>query len=724
LPDIGRRAPETTGSTRPPAYLDSLPLIHVEVGYGSLGRDGSLGYEGKAVTVQGRPYRHALSANAPARLSFRLDGSFTTFRCEVGFNDDVRRGVSHCSFAVLADGREVCAAAHVVAGDRPRSLVADVAGAQRLELVTTTSQWEYCHSVWLDPLVDYVALGSGGERIIDCLGRTEITVPAIRPRGARCIATLASGSYGALLDDFLGSLFANGACQDSLVVLFSIGDDFVCRRIAAKYGAILIPCTLKAPLGVSVKALLYSVARVVDAPAFICLDADMLVLGDLRPLFGAIEACPTGSILACREGNGRGYRNLEHVLMTAYGGRVGDIERLIGAQNGEGSYPLVVNDGLFAGSRMALLALDDAIARMRGAAGWVEERRDISYRNQFIFNLALAHLGCGVELDPTYNLQLHVQNAELRWSVGRIEALWNGRTVRVLHFSGAGRHKYPEWRNLFARVAEPLLGRGDGDLYADFLLALRVWTGRHGVAALTWSFYGTTDAKSARVRDPSVLPLLGLLHYMVRSNGCIRVLETGTAKGVSAACLASAVACRQGGRVVTFDPAPHAERLELWQALSVSMSACIEQRAEGSLEGMAAALAAGERYEAALLDSIHCADHVWAEFQLASQLVCAGGLILIHDVRLANFTVEQALQRIEATGYGVTRLWTADAGVTEDDYLGLAVIENRRRRSDGDLPCHDRGVGREEMPWPSGRSGQSPSTGSVKATSDQQGPTA
>jgi predicted O-methyltransferase YrrM len=676
--DISHTA-AVAGSDQPPVYLDSLPLLDAEVGYGALGRGGSLGYEGKPVLVQGRSYAHALSTHAPARLSFRLGDGFSTFRCEVGLNDDVHRGISDCSFAVLADGREVCTA-HVAAGDRPQPLVADIAGAQRLDLVVTTSRWEYCHSVWLDPQVDVVPLAASIECIIDCMGRTEIMVPAVRPRSPRCIATLATGSYASMLDDLLGSLFANGACQDALVVVFSVGDDPICRRIATKYGATVIPCTLKAPLGVSIKALLYSVARVVDASQFLCLDADMLVLQDLRPLFGAIAACPEGTILACREGNGDGYRNLEHILTTAYGGRASDIELLLGAQKGEGSYPLVVNDGLFAGSRTAFLALDNAISRMRNAAGWVEERRDLSYRNQFIFNLALAQLGCGVELDPTWNLQLHVQNAALAWSGGRMSATWNGRAVRVLHFSGGGRHKYPEWRNLFARVAEPLLGGGDGDLYADFLWALRAWTGRLGVAALTWSFYGTSDAKSARVRDPSVLPLLGLLHYIIRANGCVRVLETGTAKGVSAACLASAVACRDGGCVVTFDPTPQAERLDLWQALPAPMAASIEQRTQGSLEGMAAAFAAGERYEAALLDSIHTEDHVWAEFQLASRLVCSGGLILIHDVRLQNFTVERALKRIEAAGYGVTRLWTADAGVIEDDYLGLAVIENRHRK--------------------------------------------
>jgi predicted O-methyltransferase YrrM len=671
-------------------YLDSLVPSHVEVGYGSYGCHGDLGYEGKSVVVQRRPYYHALSAHAPARIVFQLDRRFTTFRCQIGFNDDVYPGASHASFTVLGDSRQVCASVHVVAGDPPRNVVADITGVQHLELIVSTSQWEYCHSIWLDPLVDCVPLGTREERIVDCLARTEITIPTLRPRSSRCIATVASAGYAGLLDDLLGSLYANGCCEDALTVVFLIGDDSECRRIVAKYGATLISCTLKAQLGVSVKALLYSVARVVDAQQFICLDADLLILQSLRPIFGALEACASESILACREGNHRGYRDLQHALMSAYGGRVADLARLLGTPNGEGSYPLVVNDGLFAGTRVALLALDDAISRMPSAVAWLDERRDIHYRNQFVFNLALARLGCGVELDPTYNVQLHTQNVDLRWAGGRIEAAWSGRIARVLHFCGNGRRKYPEWRNLFAQVPDPLVGRGDGDLYSDFLTALRVWVGRYGARALAWSFYGTTDAQTACIRDPSVLPLLALLHYVVRANGCIRVLEAGTGRGVSAACLASAVAFRQGGRVVTFDPAPQPERLELWKALPPVMSACIEQRIEDSIQGMAAALSASEQYEAALLDSLHNEDHVWTEFQLASQLVCAGGLILIHDVRFKHGTVEQALQRIEAAGYGVTRLWTASAGITEDDFLGLAVIENRGRNGEGQSPVrHD-----------------------------------
>jgi predicted O-methyltransferase YrrM len=666
-------------------YLDTLPLERADVGYGQLGTLGSLGYEGKSVLVRRQHYKRALSTHPPAHLAFNLGGRFARFCCQVALNDDVAYSVTHADFIVLADGRRVAAATHVAAGQPPRDLYADISGAQLLELVVKTSHWERSHAVWLDPQVEEPGADTPASTLLDCLGRAEITLLHPRPRAKCCIGTVVSPGFEGLLDDMLGSLYANGGCQDALLVVFALGANMACERVAAKYGATLVHCQPHARVNATSKALLYSMACVVDAELFLCLDADMLVLNNLNPVFAAIEACPEGSILACREGNDEGFRNLEHILYTAYGGQSTDIQRLVGTPSDEATYPLVVNDGLFAGSRAALLALDGIIRSMSYAPTWTDQRRDIWWRNQFIFNLALARLRCGVELDATYNVQLHVQDVQISYVGGRMQAMWHGRPVRVLHFGGIGRRKYPEWRNLFARVPDPLVERGDGDGYSAFLTALRAWIGRYGLTALAWSFYGTTDGRTAQVRDARTFPLLALLHYLIRSNGCVRVLETGTARGVSTACLASAIFYRTNSRVVTFDFHTYPERTELWAALPETMSACIEPRAVGSLEGMAAALAAGERYDVALLDTLHTEEHVWAEFQLAAQLVCPGGLILIHDVRYAHGTVEQALQRIEAAGYGVVRLWTAECGAREDDQLGLAVIENRRRAVQEDM---------------------------------------
>lgn len=667
-------------------YLDALAVQQAQVGYGHLGLKGQLGYENKQVTVQGRPFAHALSTHPPAHLCFQLNGRYTHFHCHVALNDDVPPGRSHADFIVVADGRRLATARNVVAGAAPHLLQADVRGVQTLELIVRTNRWELCHAVWLDPQLTDMAVSPHNNTLLDCLGRVQITLPPEPLRAQRCLATVVSPGFEALLDDMLGSFYANGRCHDVLLVVFTVGDSPAMRQVLQKYQAVRLQCQPHARVNATVKAALYSIAHVVDAAQFLCMDADMLVLGDLSPLFAMLSACPEGSVLACREGNGRGwhtFNNLQHALCSVYGGQECDLQRLVGRPNGEGAYPLVVNDGLFAGSRTALLALDETIRAMTHAPAWTDARRDIWWRNQFIFNLALAKLHCGVELDETYNIQLNSHDVQFEEANGRIQATWHGRQARVLHFNGLGRQKNPAWRHRFAAVPDPLVGQGGGDGYADFVAALRVWIGRYGLRQMAWSFYGKADARSAAITDPDTFPLLALLHYLIRANGCERVLETGTARGVSAACLASAVAHRPNGRVVTFDPTNYPERHALWAALPAPMQQCLEARLADSLTGMAAALAAGEQYEAALLDSLHTAEQVWAEFQLAAQLVCPGGLILIHDVCLPGGTVAQALRQIEAAGYPVARLWTAECGIAEDDGLGLAVITNRQTARDG-----------------------------------------
>ncbi len=658
-------------------YLDSVKLLQMQVGYGDLGMYGSLGYEGRHVTVRKQHYEHAFSTHPPARLRFHIDRQFASFACQVALNDDVPAGLSHADFSVVADGREVANEPYVQAGEPPRPLVADISGAEYLELVVRTSRWENSHAVWLDPQVDESP--APVTHLFDSLSRAEMIVPERLPRTERCIATVVSPGFEHLLDDMLGSLYANSCCNDALVVVFVLNGNDSCERVIAKYKATAVRCQSRAGLNPMSKAVMYSTARVVDAKHYLCLDADMVVLGDLRPIFATLQALPEGRILCCREGNSHNANHLGSAIGWIYGGGQADLTKL-GVTPEEQSYSLVVNDGLFAGDQSALRALDGAIRAMPQACAWVDGHSKVKWRNQFIFNLALARLQCGVELDPLYNVQLHVQDVNFFEQGSRLRATWRGREPRVLHFSGGAKRKYPQWQGKFS-IDDPLAGKTSGDSYAVFVEALRAWLGRHGVNALAWSFYGLTSGDSAVVKDPSTLPLLATLHYLIRANGCVRVLETGTARGISAACLASAVAHREGGRVVTLDPFLHAGREELWAMLPDSYQSCIEAREVDSIAGMQAALDAGEVYEAVLLDSLHEAEHVWAEFQVATEIVCPGGLILIHDATYAGGTVPATLARIEAAGYNVVRLWAADGGAAEDDHLGLAVIENRRRRA-------------------------------------------
>jgi hypothetical protein len=433
----------------PAIALDDLEPLFVAVGWGGLGRHGELGYEDGVVAVGGRRYRSALSTHPPGQVRFAVPGGGRRFRCAVAINDDAGGGSAHACFAVLVDGRVVAEAVHVGPGTGPVPLEAAVGGAATVDLVVSTSAWDGCHAVWLDPV--FVGEGAEGDRaevadaaavvvVTDPLERADMVPLVGAAPAARCIATVGSAGFEGWLDDLLGSVRANGRCPDALLVVVALDDSPVVHEVAARHGAAVVRCRLRRPLDPTAKAVLYSVGRLVPAERFVCLDADMLVLDDLGPLFGAMEACTPGTILVCGEGNDHGLGDLRTALDVAYGGGP---DPPFFARSGEvADAPLVVNDGLLAGSRAAFLALEREVRGLPGVVGWVDERPDIRWRNQFAVNVALVRSGAAVELDPTWNVQLQAQ--DVTTDGGR--ARWRGRDVRILHFNGVGKHRLGDFR--------------------------------------------------------------------------------------------------------------------------------------------------------------------------------------------------------------------------------------------------------------------------------------
>jgi cephalosporin hydroxylase len=440
--------------------LDELDPVRAEVGYGNLGRHGWLGYEDARVIVAGRTYTSALSTHPPARLRFAVPAGCVRLRCWVALNDDVAGSGSHATFTVVADGRVAAEAKYVRAGAAPVPLVANLPGASMLDLVVSTTSWAYCHAVWLEPVFDMASVtgqSPGAVPVVsDPLLRADIVIPEGLDTAEQCIATVGSAGFEPWVDDLLGSVRTFAGCPEAHLVVFVLGDAPALEEVANRHQATVVRCRPRLPLNPTCKSVLYAVASVIPAERFICLDADMLVLARLDPLFGAIDACLPGAILACGEGNDHGIPDLATALDVAYGG--GPDPPFFARESDLGKYPLVINDGLLAGSSGAFGALDAELRRLPDAVRWLDERGDIRWRNQFAANVALARMVAAAELDPTWNVQLHVQDVEVDGS----RASWRGRDVRVLHFSGNGKLRYGSLREAIrgeARFAD-LASRG------------------------------------------------------------------------------------------------------------------------------------------------------------------------------------------------------------------------------------------------------------------------
>lgn len=425
--------------------VDQFPILDWFASYGRLGLLGRLGYENQQVRVQGRAFQHSVSAHAPSEVRFMLPPGDGRLRCEVALNDDVAARRTCADFLVLADNSVLAAVPGVRPGEPARKLTARLRGPCTLSLRVETSHRDYCHSVWLDPCWENQTT-SPGAPWRDALGRVESLEGQRDFQTDKAIVTLVTPGYERLLDQLLGSLAAHGKCPATVRFVFTVEPDSECEAVIGRHGATMIRCRRLGPRNQTLKAVLYSAASVIEARQYLCLDADTLVLEELGPLFECLEALPPQSVLVAKDAFLRA-GPLGDQLSRHYAGRDDDLSWLIGALEDEANYPLVVNDGVFASSRRGLLALESLLRSWPNAIAWMDQLRDHGWRNQFLFNLALARLRCGVELDETYNLQMHMH--DVLWQQrreGKIRATWRGRPVRVLHFCGWGREKYVRWR--------------------------------------------------------------------------------------------------------------------------------------------------------------------------------------------------------------------------------------------------------------------------------------
>jgi hypothetical protein len=555
--------------------LDGLDPIYAEIGYGELGRHGQLGYEDARVVVAGKAYASALSTHPPARLRFAVPVGCARLRCQVALNDDVADRGSYATFRVVADGRVIAEAKRVRAGAAPVPMVANLASASVLDLVVSTSAWAYCHAVWLEPVFDVP--GADGQSpgavpvVSDPLLRADITVPEGLHPAERCIATVGSAGFEQWVDDLLGSIRTFADCPDARLAVFALGDAPALEEVARRHGAMIVRCRPRLPLNPTSKSVLYAVASVIPAQRYICLDADMLVLSRLDILFDAIDVCSPEAILACSEGNVHGIPDLSAVLDVAYGG--GSDPPFFARASDLGKYPLVINDGLLAGSRSAFDALATEVCRLPDAVRWVDERADIRWRNQFAVNVALARMGAAVEIDPTWNIQLHVQDVDVDGS----HVSWRGQDVRVLHFSGASKHRYEPLRDAVrgeVRRADlanngrsreaAVLGRAlttagpvnrpvaEGPARLEAAMAVPdSGDSLSGLAVLRARPWRSVELPDALATVPTMLwyPELQLLHWLARDyvTGAGQIVDGGSFLGGSTAALASGLAARSDG---------------------------------------------------------------------------------------------------------------------------------------------------------------------------------
>ncbi len=284
---------------------------------------------------------------------------------------------------------------------------------------------------------------------LDCLSRTLVTPHPTLLRARRCIVSIVSPGYEHLLDTMLQTLARFGECKDAIKVVLCVDGDDKCRSVIARHRATMIECTSLGEPNASMRGALYSVARWVEAEEFLLLDADMLIVGSLQPLFESLQVLAPLSVGMVRARRGGWLPELEdpsdlpHVMRQDFGGSPEDVAFITGQSNIPRFYWF--NGGLMLARREALLNMDAALRGLEPFGSlWLDERRDLYWREEGLMDMALALSGQGALLDDAWNLLTFRQGVEVKWQDDRLHLTHQGRPVRVLHFAGRGKPLYGE----------------------------------------------------------------------------------------------------------------------------------------------------------------------------------------------------------------------------------------------------------------------------------------
>jgi len=123
-------------------HLSTVAMVSATVGRGQVELDQSAGgdapADGTLITIGGHVYNRGIGTTAPSEILYYLGGRCTGLTVDVGIDDEAPTAIP-ATFTVYADDSVAAESGPVASGDAPRTLTADLTGAQWLRLVTTGS---------------------------------------------------------------------------------------------------------------------------------------------------------------------------------------------------------------------------------------------------------------------------------------------------------------------------------------------------------------------------------------------------------------------------------------------------------------------------------------------------------------------------------------------------------------------------------------------------------
>jgi predicted O-methyltransferase YrrM len=153
------------------------------------------------------------------------------------------------------------------------------------------------------------------------------------------------------------------------------------------------------------------------------------------------------------------------------------------------------------------------------------------------------------------------------------------------------------------------------------------------------------------------------------------VLETGTFKGYSTACIASALASLGGERrVITIDPYP--QDGQIWSG--TELEAFVSLRRQQSQDAVSDLSRLGTRFDMLVLDSDHHYDTIMTELMLYEPLLNVGGTILMHDSLFFDGVGAATRQLVSNRRFQGITLDSPRRAIPNDRCPGVTIVRKER----------------------------------------------
>lgn len=414
--------------------LQDCELISKEISYGNLGIYGDMGYE-IIPSVNGILYKNIISAHPNSSIKYKIPKDSTFFSCKIALNDSSEE-FSSCNFEIYVDeelrfsshnlGKFVISHAEIILDNN-----------SEIELVCKIQNKIICHGLWID-----ASFNNKPKYVLDSINKTRIKSKYHKEKYENVIASYLDTNFIKYAKTLKDSILKNTKSNIKFVYFIEEKEDLIkyCLENDATYLFITDihdkDISEKGQESIYHKASTYSVAKFINAENYIILDLDMICVSNIQNLIERINVT-TDEILVCKDSHTEGlsFGDLIVSSWSAYKGNK-NCKHILNLNEAELKSILIINSGLIAGKKKALLSIEDQINRIAPLSLYYLSENNNPIREQAIFNLALIKYNKYQILHKKYNLQAIWEEILIESENNEVRAYSEDFSPCLIHFNG------------------------------------------------------------------------------------------------------------------------------------------------------------------------------------------------------------------------------------------------------------------------------------------------